>query len=204
LTNALLARLNEKGGGKSYREFLRFKLSQTYDFKEAKSGDTIPPADKKPFSDIDIELDVKPFQYLSFLARNKYDVDSGEWKKSSYDLHISDWRGDSVTLGYRNIKSVTNEIMPSGSSAPFAPYNQYTQVPLEEINLSLKAVLTKNLSLIHVYRINELDNQTIEKTYGLIYSKQCWTVDVRYTETHDDKRYIVALTLYGLGKVGGK
>jgi LPS-assembly protein len=204
LTNALLARLNEKGGGKSYREFLRFKLSQTYDFKEAKSGDTIPPADKKPFSDIDMELDVKPFQYLSFLARNKYDVDSGEWKKSSYDLHISDWRGDSVTLGYRNIKSVTNEIMPSGSSAPFAPYNQYTQVPLEEINLSLKAVLTKNLSLIHVYRINELDNQTIEKTYGLIYSKQCWTVDVRYTETHDDKRYIVALTLYGLGKVGGK
>jgi LPS-assembly protein len=203
LTNTLLARLNEKGGAKSYREFLRFKLSQTYDFKEARRGETILPADNKPFSDIDMELDVKPFQYFSLLARNKYSLNSSEWKQTSYDVYISDWRGDSATLGYRHIKSVTNEIMPSGSSAPFAPYH-YAQVPLEEINLSLKAMLTNHLSLIHVYRRNELDNQIIEKTYGFNYSKQCWTVEVKYTETHDDKQYMVALTLYGLGRFGGK
>ena len=54
LTNTLLAKLNEKDGGKSYREILRFKLAQTYDFTDA----------KRPFSEVDMELDVKPLQYF--------------------------------------------------------------------------------------------------------------------------------------------
>lgn len=150
-----------------------------------------------------MELDVKPFQYFSFLARNKYSLNSGEWKQSTYDMNISDWRGDSITAGYRYAKTVTEEVNPSGSALPFAPY-KYTQAPLEEINLSLKAVLTKYLSLIHVYRKNELDNNAIERTYGLNYSKQCWTVEVKYTESRDDKRFTVVFSLYGLGKIGGK
>lgn len=203
LTNTLMARLNEKGGAKSYQELLRFKLAQTYDFNEARRGETAPPRDKRPFSDIGMELDVKPFPYLSFHVRNKYSLNSGEWKQSTYDMNISDWRGDSAILGYRNNKYVNDEVYPSGSALPFTTY-RYALTPVEEINLSLKAVLTNQLSLIHVSRRNELDHKTIERTYGLNYSKQCWTIEIKYTETTDDKGVSVAFSLYGLGKVGGK
>lgn len=203
LTNTLIAKLKEPGGGKSYREFLRLKLAQMYDIQESRRGDGTQTGDKRPFSDISMELDIKPFQYLSLSARNKYDVNSGGWTQSNYDLNISDWRGDSATLGYRNARSVTDEIDPSASSTPFSTY-RYTQSALEEINLSLKAMVTKSMYLTYILRRNELDKKILERTYGLVYGKQCWNIELKYTETDDDKRYTVGFSLYGLGKVGGK
>lgn len=201
LTNTFLAKLKEKGGGKSYREFLRVKLSQTYDFIEASRDKFASSSDKRPFSDIGIELDVKPFQYVSFSARNKYGTYAGDWNESKYDLNLSDWRGDLATIGYRYSKSVLDGINPPGSTLPFATY-RYTQSPLDEINLYIKAVVTKSLDVIHVWRRNELDKKTLESTFGLSYHKQCWSVDISYSESETDKSFTVLFSLYGLGKVG--
>lgn len=201
LTNTVVARLKDGKGGKSYMEFLRFKISQTYDIKEATRGDAAPSVDKRPLGDIDMELDVTPMQYLSFSARNTFSVNSGEWKKTNYDLNLSDLRGDSATLGYRYARSSIGGTNPFASISPFYSY-QYTQSPLEEINLSLKAVVSKSFDLTYLLRRNELDRKTLENTYGLIYHKQCWGVEIKYSETESDKRYTVAFSLYGFGKVG--
>jgi LPS-assembly protein len=201
LTNTIVAKLKEKKNAKSYMEFLRFKISQTYDIKEAARGDVAPPGDKRSFGDIDMELDVTPIQYFSFSARNKVSVNSGEWKKTNYDLNLSDWRGDSATVGYRYTRSSPGEINPFVPMSPFSSY-QYTQSPLEEINLSLKAVVTKSFDLTYLLRRNELDKKTLENAYGLVYHKQCWGVEIKYSETENDRRYTVAFSLYGFGKVG--
>ncbi len=211
LINTIMAKTKEKGGGSSYLEFLRLKVSQTYDFNEAKRGDKFDPTtgaiiDKRPFSDVDIELDVRPFKYLSFLARNKYNVYSNSWDQTNYDLNISDWRGDTATVGYRHTSSqfsTNNGINASASNIPFYPY-LYTVAPLEEIDLSLKAVITKSVDLIYVLRRDEFNKQTLENTIGFNYHKQCWSIEVKYTETEDDKRFTIALYLYGLGKFGGQ
>lgn len=201
LTNTFLAKLKEKGGAKSYREFLRFKLSQTYDFIEATRGDSTSSGDKRPFSDFDMELDVKPFQYISFSARNKYDMYASDWNETKYDLNLSDWRGDLATIGYRYTRSSLEGINPSGSILPFSSY-RYTQTPLQEINLYIKAVVTKSFDVIHVLRRNELDKKTLESTVGLNYHKQCWSVDIQYSESTTDKSFTILFSLYGLGKVG--
>jgi len=211
LTNTFVAKLKEKGGGGSYLEFLRIKLYQTYDFNEAKRGDKFDSTtgariDKRPFSDVDIELDVKPFKYLSFSARNKYNPYSNSWDQTNYDLNMSDWRGDTATVGYRYTSSqfsTTNGINAFASNTPFSPY-LYTSAPLEEINLSIKAVITKAVDLLYVLRRDEFNKQTLENTIGFNYHKQCWSIEVKYSETKDDKRYMVGFSLYGLGKVGGR
>jgi LPS-assembly protein len=201
LTNTVVARLKDEKGGKRYMEFLRFKISQTYNIKEATRSDAAPSEDKRPLGDIDMELDVTPMQYLSFSARNTFSVNSGEWKKTNYDLILSDSRGDSATVGYRYARSSIGGTNPFASISPFYSY-QYTQSPLEEINLSLKAVVTKFFDLTYLLRRNELDKKTLENTYGLVYHKQCWGVEIKYSETEGDKRYTVAFSLYGFGKVG--
>jgi len=38
----------------------------------------------------------------------------------------------------------------------------------------------------------------------LRYQKQCWNVEVHYTETYDDHSYLLLVSLYGLGGGGGK
>lgn len=180
LTNTLLASTMEREGKRSYHEILRFKLSQTYDINEAIREENVSSKSKRPFGDINMELDFHPFRYISFSARNLFNVNSGEWKQTNYDMKLSDWRGDSATLGYR-----------------------YTQSALEEINLSLQAVITKSFDLTYLLRRNELEKKTLENTYGITYKKQCWSIEVKYSETEDDKRYTVAFSLFGFGKVGG-
>ena len=203
LTNTLLAKLNEKDGGKSYLEFLRFKLAQTYDFKEARRGDVDPSKDRRPFGDVYMELDVKPLQYFSFAARNTYSVNSGEWLQTSYDLNVSDWRGDSATVGYRSTKNVVTVVNPTTATLPFTSF-QYSQAAGEEIDLSLKAAVTQSVDLIYILRKNQLDDIILERTFGVKYRKQCWSIEVYISETENDRTFMVGFSLVGLGKFGGK
>lgn len=180
VTNTLTAKLKQHDGTFAYREFFRFKLYQMYGTLE----DTREwrPASKKehPFSELSMELDFYPFSYLGFSARNTIDVYTGVWRQTNYDLSLSDWRGDSAVIGYR-----------------------YTQHSVEEINLALRAKITNEISGLYIHRRNLLYKQTVENSYGLGYNRQCWGVDVSYTETETDKRYMVNVSLLGLGRVLG-
>jgi LPS-assembly protein len=193
LTNSFLARWKSKDGKTHYREFLRLKLAQTYDIKEA-SRDIAAAGDRKPFGEVQMEVDFTPFQYLSFIARNRYNVNATTWSQSNYDLALSDARGDAAVLGYR-----------------------YTQNSIEEINLYLKAMLTKSFDLTYHHRRNQLIQKDSEKKLAINYNRQCWKVQLSYAETLNtqidqygistlgdklDRTYMVTLYLYGLGTVG--
>ena len=194
LTNSFLARWKDKDGKTNYREFLRLKLAQTYDFIEANRAAGATGIDRKPFGDVVLEADFTPFQYLSFLARNKYSINATTWSQANYDLALSDARGDTAVLGYR-----------------------YTQNTIEEINLNLKAVMTKAFDLTYYQRRNQLIQKDFEKKVGLSYHQQCWNVEFSYAEKLNttinlygvstegdkfDRTYMVTLSLYGLGTVG--
>jgi len=180
LINTFMARLKGEDKSISYREFLLVKLSQTYDIREGRKHRAENYGnEKRPFSNVDMELKFDPLQYLSFDADVSYDVNSGEWEKTNYDFSLSDWRGDSATVEYR-----------------------YTQKILEETNVSLNAKITDSLDLRYVLRRDELNNVYLETTYGLDYHKQCWSVLVTYSDDDDDRVWMVIFSLYGLGKVG--
>ncbi|PIP07256.1 MAG: hypothetical protein COX52_04455 [Syntrophobacterales bacterium CG23_combo_of_CG06-09_8_20_14_all_48_27] len=181
LINTLTARGKGKDGRTSYRELLRLKLAQNYDIKEARRDVTSPGMEKRPFSDLDVEFDCVPSEYFSFRGRNRFSVNSGEWKQTNYDLHLNDRRGDTATVGYR-----------------------YTQNSLEEINLSLKALITKSLDMTYVIRKNQLDGKYVERTYGLNYRRQCWNAELSYSDSENDRRFMMSFSLYGLGRVGGR
>ena len=205
VVNTVMAKIREAEGKSSYREFLRFKLSQTYDIRESRRSVQDLEQESRPFGDVDLELDVFPHPLVSFYARNKYSVHSGDWKQMNYDLGISDKRGDHVTLGYRYAKSgdttvpvnwftMSGNTMMLGSRAPLTP--------LEEINVALRAVVTERLEANYLIRQNRLDNQIVEESYGVKYKKQCWSTDIAYVNTPNDRRITVMFVLYGLGKAG--
>ncbi len=209
LTNTItVRRKKEKDLAGRYLEIFRFKLFQVYDINEAKRGMQVYDVDaaekagttmeRRTLSDLGIELDIKPHPYLTFSARNRYSVFGGQylaysnalgiyrkfgtqsgWREMNYDLRISNWRGDSLTLGYR-----------------------YTQDSIEAISLDLKAVITERLSGRFIARLDQLNNRTVENTVGLMYTQQCWGVGVDYTRTHDDQRIMLKISLAGLGIMG--
>jgi LPS-assembly protein len=180
LTNTLLARMKEADGKIRYREMMRFRLSQTFDIREARREAAGSASEQRPLGDVYLELDFAPLSYISLSARDRYNVNSGDWIQRNYDLTLSDPRGDTALAGYR-----------------------YTRNTLEEIYLSLKAVLTPSLDALYILRRSELDNRTIESTYGIRYRKQCWNVEFNVSDRQDDRTVMVVFSLYGLGKVGG-
>ncbi len=162
----------------TYIEFLRFMVSQTFDIKEYRSSK--PEADRRPLSPVNMELNITPQKYLSYRGLATFDTNDGEWKTINHDLTVSDWRGDSATIGYR-----------------------YTQDSLEEIDLNFNIKATDSLNLIYIQRRNRLDGKDLEKTYGIEYKKQCWSMELTYSDLDDDQRIMAVFYLYGLGKVGG-
>jgi LPS-assembly protein len=174
ITNTFTAKLRDENGGYSYLDFLRLKVFQSYDNNEAKRNMAVFGGEKRPFSDIGIEFDLSPHKYLSFTARNKYSIYDG-WRETNYDLHISDSRGDRVTVGYR-----------------------YTLGSIEQINVSIKAVLTKNIEGVFISARDQFHSRTVENTVGLIYRSQCWAVGVDFTKTDTDSRIMLKFQLPGL------
>ena len=177
IVNTLLARMRAKDGKIGYREMMRFRLGQTYDIREARRDVPTAGTDSRPFSDVDLELDLAPLSYLSLSARNKYNVNSGGWRQNNYDLTLFDNKGDSASVGYR-----------------------YTRDTLEEINLYLKAALTSSINAIYVLKRNQLDRKTVESTYGVQYRRQCWNVEFNVSDREDDRTVMVVFSLFGMGK----
>lgn len=174
LTNTLTARVRENGRDVKYLEFLRVKLAQNYDVREAGRDET-PGKEKRPFGDVEIEVDVKPVSYFSAAVRSRYGVYDRTWNQANYEANLTSPRGDRASVTYR-----------------------YTRDVLEETNVSLKAVVTRELSLAFDAKWDHLNHKDIEKVYAFTYKRQCWSLGFEYGDRNTDKTYGVKFSLYGL------
>jgi hypothetical protein len=183
--------LRGKDGKYTYREFLRFKLWEIYDFRGDVYNVNPSPATAIPtttspaigtghyFGPLNAELEFYPYQYVSYKSTLAYDVNSGDWTTMNHELGVSDTRGDSASIQYL-----------------------YTQNSVENINLLLKAKVTKAVELKYILRNNLLQDATLEQTYGISYNRQCWGVEFAYSDLVNDRQFMVFINLLGLGRIG--
>jgi LPS-assembly protein len=179
LTNTLISKLKSKDGKISYQEFLRFKLNQIFDIREQTEHRGDPAKEKRPFGPINWEMDFNPIRYVGYHTEGSFDMNSGTWTKNNHIVALTDPRGDSVAIQYR-----------------------YTQNLADEINAGLKAVVTNSVDFFYRMRRNQMDHVDLEDTYGLYYHRQCWGVEVSYSNLVSDRTFTVMFFLYGLGKSG--
>ncbi|HDQ04424.1 MAG TPA: LPS-assembly protein LptD [Deltaproteobacteria bacterium] len=179
LTNTLVARVKDKDkdkeGAHYYLEFLRLKIFQTYDINEAKRSLEVEGDKRRPFANMGVELDFRPHKYVFFRARNKYNMYSG-WKEESYDLRLTDWRGDMLRVGYR-----------------------YKTDDIEQVYLNIRAKITSNISATYLLSRDVMNSRTVGSTVGVLYKSQCWSLGVDYSEIDGDSRFIFKFELTGLG-----
>lgn len=164
----------------SYREFLRFKLRQSYDINEANDKDK---EEKKPFSDIKAELDFEPLKYLYIKADTRWSPYESDLLSSRVDLTLSDKRGDELFLRHRYTRD-SSEDRKDGNKSIYA---------------KLLFNLTNRISTLFEYERNLYEDEDILKGFGLLYKAQCWSVDFRYTDRADDQTYSISINLLGLG-----
>jgi len=182
------AKLDEES---RYNDFLRVKLEQSYDIREARGSDRIDPERKRPFSPIRAELEYFPTRYLRLKADAEYDVYDNRLVSRNVSATLNSWRGDQFRLEYRYDKGLYH-------------FNRKDDTPenVESLYASLRIKLPYRFT---AYASNEYDfeeSQRIETVLGLTYEAQCWSLDVQYTDEEDDKEISVMFNLYGLGSIG--
>jgi LPS-assembly protein len=174
-----------------YNDFLRIKLEQYYDIREARGSDRVDPERKRPFSPIRAELEYAPARYLKLNADAEYDVYDNRLITRNVSATLHSPRGDEFYLSYRYDKGA---------------YHFYrkddTVNDIESIYGRLRLKLPFRFT---VYGSNEYDleeNERIETIVGLVYEAQCWSFDVRYSDEDDDQEISFMFNLYGLGSIG--
>ncbi|MCX7981587.1 MAG: LPS assembly protein LptD [Syntrophales bacterium] len=154
---------------KDASDFLRWKIVQYYDIREARRPEG------KPWGDIFSELDISPIKYISVSARNRYDVYDTRWREENYAVTIKDQRGDTASVTYR-----------------------YTKESVKEVGINVKAVMEKYLDLRFYFRRDLVSDKDVEKGVGIDYRRQCWSLGVDFGESMNDRAVSIRFSLLGL------
>jgi len=185
LTNTFISKLKateddpEKDAKKaltpySYREFLRFLLEQGYDFRHKEQVDS---RSWVPFYG---EIQLEPYRYVALQADAEWSHDTSSFKSRNIGTQISDLRGDRVFVEYR-----------------------FEEKDVESVYTNFLLTLTDRIRAYTDYEQNILNNTRIQSGVGMRYQSQCWSVDFRYIDEVDDRKYVFLINLSGLGGFGG-
>jgi LPS-assembly protein len=156
LENYLDARLENKKGDVTYRQWVTLTLTQGYDLHEARRND-IPGSDREPFVPLNALLTVSPIKYIDLFCEAEWDHYDSEISFADVALSLSVERSgnkqDSLSIDY-----------------------QYDKTGRKNLNL------VANLNLISGFYLGaslerdiDLDHN-ISNGYWVGYDSQCWGV----------------------------
>ncbi|UCH20229.1 MAG: LPS-assembly protein LptD [Deltaproteobacteria bacterium] len=173
---------SEDSSNYDYRQFARLKFEQSYDIKEARDDD---PADgtedteRRPFSPIKGELDLTLGRYLTVDADAQWDVYEDKLNSGNIAFRVADKRNDRLYTEYR-----------------------YTEDSTESVFFNVHLKISDRLATFAEYERNIFDNQRIDTVVGILYQAQCWSIEFRYIDEPEDRKYGFSIALFGLGEVG--
>lgn len=182
LTNTFTSKSVMDKGGASYNQFVRFKVSQSYDYLIEKNDG------EEPFSDISFELKITPKDYFSL----SYDFDYSAY---SDQFNTSNMKG---SVRYKNLFKMSVEHRFTRADAD-------NDVDRSELLLiSSDANLGDKVTLFYNYEKDLYNDQTNKVEIGGIYKSQCWELTLKYLEEDSDQKFLIYLQLTGLGTIDHK
>lgn len=187
ISQRLIGKISDGSRASHYHEFLYLKLSQTYDFDEARREVAPSAAPRKPFGPINGLIKVSPLRYGQLENITTYDPSDNRFLTSSTATRFYDSRGDELSLEYTWAEGSQNQL------------NGY-----------LKLKILPTLDFSYGIRHSFLDSQTIETNYSLNYRHQCWSVELSYSEKPSlagqpaEKKTMIMFNLAGVTTVGKK
>ncbi len=161
----------------SYHQFAYLKLQQTFNIVEYYAD----KVERRPFSNITAEFQFNPSSYLSFQSDAQWSPYENYLITHNENVTIRDKRGDSLSIEHR-----------------------YSRLANESLYALLRLKLTDRLTASFEYELDVFNDEVFRSNIGLSYTKQCWSLDVRYINEplNNEERYEFLVTLHGLGQLG--
>ena len=155
----------------AYNQFCRFELEQSYDINKAKEDDP------EPFSTIYGEIEIVPVKYFSIDADAQWSHYDNRFRSRNVALNLWDKRGDKLFVEHMYNVAATTEI--------------YTDLLLK---------VSDRLSAYAEYERNIFEGEDIKYGVGFLYETQCWSLDLRYIDEENDRKYLFMIDLFGIDR----
>ncbi len=198
------------GGVEKYWDYIYLDLSQSYDFNEASRALTSPDDKRKPFSVVTGELTAKPTERSKLLAKSTYDIYTGSFMSISAQLTAADKRGDNLNLLYSFLKNTPGMVTTALINGPSIVTGQTGLIgtlgvagSTRYFEGSTKIHVMEPLDLLYVKRYSFDTHSSLETSYGIQYTSQCWGALLSYTSRPEEKLIFLTFSLKGIGKIGG-
>lgn len=163
-----------------YFDYLYMDLSQSYNLHEANRDLVSTTDERRPFSDITGEVIATPTERVSATAKGRFDPYDNRFNTYDLALAATDERGDKLTLAHRFVRDGANYLEGA-----------------------VRARLSKGLDLTYLKRFSFDENRSLETSYGIEYTHQCWSSTLTFTERLEERIVYLTFDLLGLGRVAG-
>jgi LPS-assembly protein len=184
LTNFFTARIEPEEGKPTYRDVAWLRLSQSYSLNKNQGsvfGEIV--RQEHSFSDIGLEVNLTPAQYLSLTYQSLWSPYDTAFKRHELFTTLSDPRGDSLSLSYRKKEDAEGNTF------------------VNELDGRLTVNLTQGLTVMVRRDYSYSLSQNIETEYRVTLMRQCWGVMVSYIDKPNDQTISVSFTLTGIGQM---
>lgn len=177
-TNRVAGKIYSTEEDYQVRELFLFKVSQGYDINEANRELASIEDERRPLTDVTLQLRVMPIQYISIISDAAINTYDNYMRSLNTSLGVKDGRGDSLSLEYR-----------------------FTKDSLEYIRGVVSVKATESLNLSYDARYSIMEHSYLENIYAIDYRHQCWSLQFSYSERPEEKKYYAVFNLSGIGTV---
>ncbi|PTN35168.1 LPS-assembly protein LptD [Desulfonatronum sp. SC1] len=170
----------------TYRNFLRVRFDQAYDFEEASRDDNLDDYERRPFSDIRTDVVLSPGQYIDLISRSWYSPYTNTITEHEHMLHGTYPGLGSAYFGFDFRSEVTDDI--------WRPNQQKREI----LRIGGLIHLPRGWSARADWKRDLVDKEDIEKIFGIGFTHQCYYLGFLFTQTPDEDRYELQISLKGL------
>ncbi|SNS00614.1 LPS-assembly protein [Humidesulfovibrio mexicanus] len=170
-----------------YLDFLSLRLEQSFDRDEAARTEDLARYPKRPFSDIMLQADVRPEKFVTLSSRTYY---SPYLKRPTEHEHLLTLHKDDLgelRFGHDYLY-------------PISEYTRTRTSDVQVLRIGADYKITDKLKVTSDYRLDIAAHSDLEKSAGLVWTDQCYEVQLKYSRKPSDQSIELRFNLLDFGK----
>lgn len=174
-----------------YKDILRLRLEQSYDFREASRQNKRGQYPRRPFSDLMADMQAPLTSWLTWNSKSWFSPYEGQITEHEHALYLS-YKGKYYgRFGLDFLEKIDE-------------YTRQDQRRQRIARFDAGIKLTSQLSATFLYRADLEARTDLEKRLALLYEHQCYSLETVVSKTDRDWRFEFWVNLAQLGSMGGR
>lgn len=177
LNNYFLAEGRDRADRPYARQIGHFKLNQSFNLHEERRELSSPADHRRPFSDLSLDLELAPIPATSLRYQTALNMYGEGFTSYQVQGRYHNSRRDILQFDYNYLRGIANDL-----------------------SLIMQLGLTQKFMARYSTTISLREDHKTSETVSLLYTPQCWSMEMTVAQDSNDRRLMLVFSLTGIGK----